>query len=397
LRNPPLPDLSPTEVEDLAPPLRGGWLRASREGDRLRVVAGGTWVIGMARELDGQLRGLDVKRVRAVVLDLSGITALDTAGAWLLARTQKQLSADGRPIELENLGAAFVPLLDQVVGSDAVPPFPETRPPPYRFGDFVARIGWLTIRVTQVSGNLLGFVGLVCIVALRTIRRPGRLRFTALLAHMEQTGVDALPIVGMLAFLIGVVFAFQGADQLRRFGAEIYTVNLLGIAILRELGVLITAIIVAGRSGSAFAAQIGTMKLNEEIDAMQVLGLDPIEVLVLPRLIALVITLPLVAFFANMMGLLGGALMSWAALDISLPAFLRQLRGALTGWTFWFGVLKAPIFAGIIALTGCYEGLRVSRSAESVGRRTTRSVVESIFLVIVADALFTIIFAYLGI
>src|SRR5262249_27786573 len=229
----------------------------------------------------------------------------------------------------------------------------------------------------------------------RALSQPGRFRFAPLVVHMERAGLDALPIVGMLAFLIGVVFAFQGADQLSRFGAQIYTVNLLGIGVLRELGALIAAIIVAWRSGSPVTAQIGTMQVNEEIDAMTVIGLDPIELLVLPRLLAMLITLPLVVFFANAMALLGGALMCWSYLGISIPTFLRQLQSALYAWTFWIGVLKAPFFAGIIALTGCYEGLRVTRSAESVGQLTTRSVVESIFLVILADALFTILFTYL--
>jgi phospholipid/cholesterol/gamma-HCH transport system permease protein len=214
---------------------------------------------------------------------------------------------------------------------------------------------------------------------------------------MEETGVEAMGIVGLLSFLIGIVFAFQGADQLRRFGAEIYTVNLLGISMLRELGVLMTAIILAGRSGSAFTAQIGTMKVNEEIDAMQVLGLDPIEVLVLPRLFALLITLPLLAFFANLMGLFGGAVMTYMTLDLTLPGFLRQLRYFMPGWSFWIGVMKAPVFAMIIALTGCYEGLRTERSAESVGRLTTLSVVEAIFLVIIVDAAFSILFSQLKI
>jgi phospholipid/cholesterol/gamma-HCH transport system permease protein len=220
---------------------------------------------------------------------------------------------------------------------------------------------------------------------------------TSVISHMEQTGVDAMPIVGLLAFLIGVVFAYQGADQLRRFGAEIYTVNLLGLGILRELGVLMAAIILAGRSGSAFTAQIGTMKVSEEIDALHVLGLDPIEVLVLPRLVALMITLPLLTFFANVMGLFGGAVMSWIELDLTFPGFLRQLRYFMPGWSFWVGLLKAPFFAAIIALIGCYEGLRTERSAESVGRLTTLSVVESIFIVIVFDAAFSILFSYLGV
>ncbi|HZS82865.1 MAG TPA: ABC transporter permease [Stellaceae bacterium] len=374
-----------------------GWLRASRQGDRLIFEAGGAWVIGAAASLDRQIRAAGRPDARFARLDLGALTALDTAGAWLLRRLENELSAAGATVERAGLGDAFVPLLEQITESDAAPSLPDTRPPPYRFGDFTARIGKAVIRAGKRGAELLGFLGLVCIVALRTLRRPRRLRFATLVTHMEQTGVDALPIVGLLSFLIGVVFAFQGADQLRRFGAELYTVNLLGIAILRELGVMLAAIIVAGRSGSAFTAQIGTMKVNEEIDAMQVLGLDPIEILVLPRILALLLTLPLIAFYADIMGLLGGALMAWGTLDISIPAFLRQLRSPLPGWTFWIGVLKAPVFAGIIALTGCYEGLRVARSAESVGRLTTRSVVESIFLIIVADALFSIAFSYLGI
>jgi phospholipid/cholesterol/gamma-HCH transport system permease protein len=206
-----------------------------------------------------------------------------------------------------------------------------------------------------------------------------------------------MPIVGLLSFLIGVVMAYQGADQLRRFGAEIYTVNLLGISILRELGVLLSAIIIAGRSGSAFTAQIGTMQVNEEIDALRTLGLDPIEVLVLPRLLGLAITLPLIVFYADLMGLIGGALMSWVVLDISVASFVNQLQSAITEGTLWVGVVKAPFFAAIIALIGCYEGLNVTRSAESVGRLTTQSVVESIFFVIVTDAAFSIVFSVLKI
>ncbi len=214
---------------------------------------------------------------------------------------------------------------------------------------------------------------------------------------MEQTGVNAVPIVGLLSFLIGVVIAYQGADQLRRFGAEIYTVNLLGVGILRELGVLMTAIIIAGRSGSAFTAQIGTMRVNEEIDALRTIGLDPLEVLVIPRLFGLVLTLPMLTLWADVVGLFGGCLMSWGSLGITPPQFLRQLQGSLYPWTFWIGLIKAPSFAFIIALIGCYEGFQVSRSAESVGRLTTLSVVEAIFLVIVADAGFSIFFSILQI
>jgi len=353
---------------------------------------GGSWVVGTAGQLDRRLRDIVPGAARSITLDLSEVAALDTSGAWLLLRTQRRLVAEGREVAIENLAPILAPLLQQVAETGCeVPPDMHPR---RRFGDFIARIGKVTITQIVGAGALLGFIGLVAIAVMRTIRHPSRVRLAALFQHMEQTGLNSLPVIGMLSFLVGVVFAFQGVYQLRTVGAEIYTVNLLGIAILRELGVLLTAIILAGRSGSAFTAQIGTMKVNEEVDAMEVLGLDPIEVLVLPRLFAMMITLPLVAFFANIMGLLGGAIMCWATLDISIPTFLRQLRSPLPGWSFWVGILKAPTFAGIIALTGCYEGLRVSRSAESVGRLTTRSVVESIFLIILADAVFSIIFSY---
>jgi phospholipid/cholesterol/gamma-HCH transport system permease protein len=369
-----------------------GWVRTASRDNRFVVAAGGSWVVRTAGQLDQRLHDIAPGTARSIILDLSEVAALDTSGAWLLLRTQRRLVAEGREVAIENLDPILAPLLQQVAETGCeVPPDMHPR---RRFGDFIARIGKVTITQVVGAGALLGFIGLVAITLMRTIRHPSRVRLAALFQHMEQTGLNSLPVIGLLSLLVGVVFAFQGADQLRTFGAEIYTVNLLGIAILRELGVLLTAIILAGRSGSAFTAQIGTMKVNEEVDAMEVLGLDPIEVLVLPRLLAMMITLPLVAFFANIMGLLGGAIMCWATLDISIPTFLRQLRSPLPGWSFWIGIMKAPAFAGIIALTGCYEGLRVSRSAESVGRLTTRSVVESIFLIILADAVFSIIFSY---
>jgi phospholipid/cholesterol/gamma-HCH transport system permease protein len=219
---------------------------------------------------------------------------------------------------------------------------------------------------------------------------------TAVVAQMEQTGVNAFPIVGLLTFLIGVVIAFQGADYLRFYGLESYTVQLTGASILRELGVLLTAIILAGRSGSAFTAQIGTMRVNEEIDAMLTIGLDPVEVLVLPRLFALLVTLPMLTLCANFMGIFGGGLMAWAELGIGIPEFLNQLA-TVAPWSFWIGMIKSPFFAIIIALIGCYEGFQVAGSAESVGRLTTLSVVEAIFLVIVTDAGFSIFFSALQI
>jgi phospholipid/cholesterol/gamma-HCH transport system permease protein len=371
-------------------------IEISDEGGRLVATASGSWVVAAAGELDRSLRRLEAK-TGGVTLDLEGVSALDTAGAWLIVRTRRTLASGGRPVELRNLRPDFEPLLRQVEENEIGEPLAPPRSPRETFAGFLATVGEATLSALRKGASLVGFFGLVFLRSLRTLRHPGRLRLTALLSHMEQTGVDAMPIVGLLSFLIGIVFAYQGADQLRRFGAEIYTVNLLGIGVLRELGVLMAAIILAGRSGSAFTAQIGAMKVNEEIDAMQVLGLDPIEVLVLPRLFAMLVTLPLLTVFSNVMGLFGGAIMSWVTLDLTFPGFLRQLHYFLPGWSFWIGVLKAPFFAAIIALTGCYEGLRTERSAESVGQLTTLSVVESIFLVIVVDASFSIAFSQLGI
>ncbi len=269
------------------------------------------------------------------------------------------------------------------------------RPDHHTLVGFLARLGAVTLGLCARTYRLLGFFGLVCATMMRLTLRPGRLRLTAMVAQMEQTGVNALAIVGLLAFLVGVVIAYQGADQLRRFGAEIYTVDLLAVGILRELGVLMTAIIIAGRSGSAFTAEIGTMRVTEEIDAMRTLGLDPVEVLVVPRLLALLLTLPMLTLYADLMGLLGGSLMARAALGIAFPEFLSELRNAVGTRTLWIGVVKAPFFAAIIAMIGCYEGFQVSRSAESVGRQTTLAVVEAIFLVIVADAAFSVFFSVL--
>jgi phospholipid/cholesterol/gamma-HCH transport system permease protein len=244
---------------------------------------------------------------------------------------------------------------------------------------------------------MLGYVGHVTIELVETIDLQKKLRWAAFIHQIQETGITALPIVGLLSFLIGVVLAYQGADQLRRFGAEILTVDLVAVAVLREVGGLMTAIIVAGRSGSAFTAQIGTMKVNEEVDAMETLGLNTVDVLVLPRIMGLVVVMPLLTFYANLMGILGGAMMSYFDLGITIPVFLRELQTAVTVWTFWLGIIKAPIFAFIIALVGCFEGLKVEGNAASVGRLTTRSVVESIFLVIVFDAGFSILFSILGI
>ncbi|MBV8777790.1 MAG: MlaE family lipid ABC transporter permease subunit [Alphaproteobacteria bacterium] len=371
-------------------------LASEERGDTV-LRAEGEWLVARAAELDRTLHNLQLPQGRHVTLDLSGVDRLDSAGAWLLLRTEHELAARGNRVEFANLAQRFAPLLEQVRSRGVVEPLPHPIPAHHTFVGFLERLGRITAMLLQRVYDILGFTGLVTVTVMRLFRQPRRLRVIATLVQMEVVGLNAMPIVGLLSFLIGVVMAYQGADQLRRFGAEIYTVNLLGISVLRELGVLLSAIIIAGRSGSAFTAQIGTMQVNEEIDALRTLGLDPVEVLVLPRLFGLGITLPLIVFYADFMGLLGGGLMSWAALGINPPNFFTQLHTAISQSTLWVGVLKAPFFAAIISLVGCYEGLNVTRSAESVGRLTTQSVVESIFFVIVTDAVFSIVFSMLKI
>jgi phospholipid/cholesterol/gamma-HCH transport system permease protein len=368
----------------------------SEESGSLILAAAGEWLVETAAELDRRLRAIKVPRGRPVTLDLAQIERLDTAGAWLLLRTEHDLKVLGNDVEMRNLRPSFEPLIDQVRAAGEVVPARHPRPAHHTIAGFIARIGEISLGLIARAYGILGFFGLVSLTALRLTRRPGRLSLTALVVQMEQTGINAFPIVALLNFLIGVVIAYQGSDYLRPYGLENYTVQLTGAAVLRELGVLLTAIILAGRSGSAFTAQIGTMRVTEEIDAMRTIGLDPVEVLVLPRLFGLMLTLPMLSLCANFMGVFGGGLMAWGVLGISIPEFFYYLS-KMAPWTYWIGMIKSPFFAVIIALIGCYEGFQVERSAESVGRLTTLSVVEAIFLVIVTDAVFSIFFSKLHI
>lgn len=372
------------------------WCRTGREGTAWVLAVGGDWTLAAADRLEQQLAKLQPHDATSARIDLSALHAIDTAGAWLLHRAQRRIEHGGIPVEVVGAAREHRALLERMAMPSERKPL--ARPEISAMRALVERVGQATFEIGAEARDLLNFFGLTSITLARTILRPGRIRFIALASHVERVGLHAMPIVGLLSFLIGVVLSYQGADQLRAFGAEIYSVNLLGISVLREIGVLLTAILVAGRSGSAFTAEIGTMKVNEEIDAMKTLGLDVMEVLVLPRLLAVVIALPLLTFFADIAALAGGALMSIAVLDLSLPQFLEQLRSAIWGAsTFWVGMVKAPVFGVLIGLVGCYEGLKVEGGAESVGRMTTKAVVESIFLVIVADAFFSIIFSYLRI
>jgi phospholipid/cholesterol/gamma-HCH transport system permease protein len=249
----------------------------------------------------------------------------------------------------------------------------------------------------EQAGALLAFIGETVVAILRTLLRPARIRWAALFANLEQAGVNALPIVGLLSFLLGIVIAYQGGMQLRSYGANIFIVELVSLTMLRELAPMMAAIIVAGRTGSAFTAQIGTMQVTEEIDALRTIGISPMDLLVLPKLFGLMLALPLLAVFADAMGVLGGMVMASVILDVSFSDFLDRIPQTVSLTSFLIGVGKAPVFAAIIAMVGCFQGFQVHGGADSVGRQTTVSVVQSIFLVIVADAGFSILFSWMGI
>jgi phospholipid/cholesterol/gamma-HCH transport system permease protein len=373
----------------------GAWLETWQDNGRQVLAPVGRWAIGDLFIVEKELRTQAEAASGPVTIDMSKIDVLDTAGAWTIYRTARNLEVGGVGVDVIGATEDQLSLIDAVRAAETeVPP---DEPTGNSFVNMVAHVGQSAIEIAKETADLLGFFGQTLVAAARVIANPRRLRTTSLFYHMEEVGLNAIPIVGLMSFLIGIVLAFQGASQLQRFGAEVFVVNLVAISVLREIGVLMTAIIVAGRSGSAFTAQIGSMKVNEEVDAMQTLGLDPMEVLVLPRLFALALTLPLLAFFADIMGLVGGALMAWITLDISPATFIERLRDAVGMWSFWVGIIKAPFFAFLIAMIGCYEGFQVTGSATSVGQRTTRAVVEAIFLVIVVDAAFSIFFQVVGI
>jgi phospholipid/cholesterol/gamma-HCH transport system permease protein len=271
------------------------------------------------------------------------------------------------------------------------------RPAAVGRGGWLSRIGLGTARMARQLGGIVAFVGEAATAALAACVRPHRLRWRPVLHNIEIAGFRALPITGLLAFLMGVVIAYQGATQLERYGANIFVADLVGLAMLRELAPLLTAIIVAGRSGSAYAAQIGTMKVTEEIDALRTVGIAPFDLLVLPKLLALTIALPLLVVYADALAVVGGMIMAKTSLGVGYADFLDRFEQAIDLPDYLVGLGKAPVFAVIIAVVGCYQGFQVTGDAESVGRQTTVSVVQSIFLVIVADAAFSVAFSYLGI
>jgi phospholipid/cholesterol/gamma-HCH transport system permease protein len=356
-------------------------------GDGDRWVLAGELDIRTLADAERSLKQW-LQQQKSRVLDLADLSGLDTPGALLLCELR------GNGVDLTGVRAEHKALLDLVCGL-ALKPLPKAKFVP-RWRQLIIKLGQGADEAWHDVHDVIAFVGRAASVIGHALMHPRYLRPASISRHIEETGIHALPIVGLMAVMISVVIGYQGVAQLRPYGAEDFTINLVAVSVLREMGVLITAIMVAGRSGSAFTAEIGVMKAREEIDALEVMGIEPMQVLVVPRLIGLIIALPLLAFFADIMGLLGGAMVSQSLLGISPPQYLERVHQAVDGSDAFVGLVKAPIFAFFIAVIGCMHGLRVRGSAESVGRETTRAVVKGIFLVIVLDALFSILFETLG-
>jgi len=348
---------------------------------RIRGALTITRAASIQREIDAEADPL--------LIDLSGVERMDTVGAWLVYRAMRDRGA-----KLAGASPESQSLLDQVAEFDK--PVQVRPEEPATFLRMIGEIGeWIAESGRTIVG-LLGFFGATLVGMANVISHPKRFRLNAVVQRFDVVGVRALGIIGLMSFLIGIVIAQQGAVQLQQFGAEIYTINLIGRITVRELGTLMTAIMVAGRSGSAFAAQLGTMKITEEIDAMRTIGVSPIEALVIPRLIAAVVMMPLLAFWAMLMSLLGGGIFVWLSLGIPPLTYVQRLGEVIPATDLWVGLIKAPVFGFIIALAGCFQGMQVKGDSEEVGLRTTLAVVQSIFLVIVLDSVFAVFFGSVG-
>ncbi len=370
-------------------------LRGLRTGDRLELAAAGAWTADNAATLE-KLIDSAVRQsgnARSAAIDMAEVERLDTFGAWLLERLVRGFRAQGRGINIVGLPERYDDLIEEARQSNRKEP--ETRA---RHG-----LGWavtffgraLNLMFRDILLNLSMF-GQLLVVVLRVIRSPRRFRLTSMVYHLERTCWRAVPIILLITFLIGCIVAQQGLFHFAKFGADVYVIDMVGILVLRELGVLIVAIMIAGRSGSSYTAELGSMKMREEIDALHTMGLDEVEVLILPRIAALVIGLPILAFLGSMAALYGGGLVCWLYGGMSPEIFLARLQEAISLDHFEVGLSKAPFMALVIGIIASVEGLQVKGSAESLGLQTTASVVKAIFLVIVMDGLFAIMFAAIG-
>jgi phospholipid/cholesterol/gamma-HCH transport system permease protein len=365
-------------------------VRRTAEGLELGLT--GEWSARGLPEIERELAAVEVASGAKVAIDARGVASLDLSGAWALREFVRRARSAGVQVSFRGAPPDQLRLVDQTLAA----PAPEDSPPPAPTEDAGERaLILIGRRAVGVGANLvdgLAFLGRVTTTFLGGLAHPRRLRPISVARHVYDTGITAMPIVALIAFLISVIIAYMSAKQLRGLGADIYVVDLVTIGVLRELGVLLTSIIVAGRSGSAFAAELGSMELNEEVDALTATAADPYELLVLPRILGLVIALPLLTVIADLIGLAGGALLCRYLLDMPLTQFFNRVIEALAPTTFWAGLIKAPVFAMLIGIAGCYRGMQVRGSARELGRLTTVAVVQAIFLVILADALFAVLF-----
>ena len=358
----------------------------SVENDECVLRFSGNLTLLRVRKLSEQLAEIEAERI---VVDLAAVERMDTVGAWLIHKLRRDRGAT-----LVNVSEDQRTLIEQVAKADKPPA--EEEEEEALVEQVVGGVGSATQLAWASLLGLLGFFGAFCLSLWGVIRHPRRFRFNAVVTRFEVVGIHALGIIGLMSFLVGIVIAQQGATQLRQFGAEVFTINLVGRSALKELGVLMTAIMVAGRSGSAFAAQLGTMKLNEEVDAMRTIGVSPMEALVLPRVLATVLMMPLLGFYAAILAIAGGGVFCWFSLEIPPITFIQRTREVVPLTDLWQTLIKAPVFGMIVAMAGCYQGLQVKGNAEEVGLRTTTAVVQGIFLVIVLDAFFAVFFTVVG-
>jgi phospholipid/cholesterol/gamma-HCH transport system permease protein len=365
-------------------------------GERLEIAARGSWTAHNAGELETAVERIagEAPQTTDVSIDMAGVREFDTFGAWLLERLTRYWTATGREAVVVGLPEHDLGLLEEMHGVNREPP-----PKPDRGNPIVSALAAFGRGGAAFGRNLLVFsemLGAVGLALGRVILRPREYRLTSTVHQLDRVAWQAVPIVLLITFLIGGIISQQGIFHFRRFGAELYSVDLVGILVLREIGVLIVAIMVAGRSGSSYTAELGSMKMREEIDALRTMGFDPVEVLILPRILVLVIAMPLLTFIGSMSALYGGGLVAWLYGGLSPDIYIARLTDAISLTHFKVGMIKAPFMGLIIGIVACAEGLRVKGSAESLGIQTTNSVVESIFLVIVLDGLFAIFFASIG-
>ena len=367
------------------------------EGGRPVLRLRGDWLITSISRVDADLRAALAQVVsdQPPMIEAGALGRLDTAGAFLIDWAARSLHPqDAHLQDATNAAAALLRQARTLATQEEHAP-PQAQPG-HGFIDLLERTGRGVSHVWEEAQASLSFMGEALSSVAGVLIRPSRMRWTALVSVMEESGVDAVPIVAFLSFFVGMVVAFIGATTLAEFGATIFVVELVGISVLREFGVILTAIILAGRTNSAFTAQIGSMKMRQEIDAMTTLGLRPMDVLVAPRIIAMVLITPVLAFIGALSGLFGGVLVGWLALDISPVVFLNRLQEMVGIEQFWIGLVKAPVFGFVVAMIGCRQGLEVGGSVQSLGAHTTKSVVQALFAIIVIDALFAIWFMELG-